>query len=53
MIYTYKGSNYQKLFEGMQKVNDSWQKCIVYRGTKDNKVYVRTKEDFNQKFTRL
>lgn len=48
--YTYKGEKYTYLYEGKMKIGQVWLPCIVYQAQKDNIIYVREINDFEEKF---
>lgn len=50
--YIYKNKLYIILHEGKMKVDDEWVPCVVYEALENNRIYVRTKDEFFEKFKR-
>lgn len=50
MDYTYKNNTYSIMFESQMKIGQAWIDCIVYQSHRDDKIYVRERGDFFEKF---
>lgn len=48
--YTYKNQIYSYIFQAKMKIGQVWIMCIVYKSYKDQRIYVRERGDFNEKF---
>ena len=51
-LYTHyrKGGNYTILHYAEMQINDEWIESLVYKSLDSGKIYVRSSEDFDNKF---
>lgn len=48
--YEYNGKLYKFIFVGKMRIGTIWVMAIIYQSYEDNRIYVREKGEFEEKF---